>query len=139
MACVLGTTAACNTESSDNTSDNKEVEVTTTAPTPTLTEREAVLRARDAVQDKLAHERPSLSDGDEFVRWGDVYGGEATYDEELDSYKVEFSDESIGMRFSFMGVELFAGYDATFDASVTVYSNGDTHVDSCSYNVVKTK
>lgn len=139
LACVLGITVACNTESSDSSSDKNEVEVTTAAPAPTLTEDEACSRARNAVQDKFALERPSLSGSDEFVKWGDVHGGKATYNENSDSYKVEFLDESIGMRFSFMGVELFAGYDVTFDATVTVYSNGDAHVDSFNYDVVCTK
>lgn len=44
-----------------------------------------------------------------------------------------------GIRHTFMSVELFGQFEAQFSASVKVYSNGDTSIDTFNYKIVESK
>lgn len=59
LACVLGITVACNTESSDNSSNKKEVEVTTTAPTSDSLSTSNIARTTTTKSTKKTTEKKS--------------------------------------------------------------------------------
>lgn len=123
-------------------------EATTVATTakaePTMSEDEARRRAVDAVQDEIDSISPYGID------WGSYdfnrfisdscscNFNEVEYIESSDVYKISTSNGSCGVSVSLYGVDCTAGspFKLKFSAEVTVYSNGDTHVDSFKYDVV---
>lgn len=141
MTIFSGCGSSSDISSSDESSKSIAAETEMAKETPSLTEDEACSRAEDAIQDKFNSITPNLSDRyDVFTSWGGIVGSpEMSYDKNSDSYTATYSDGSCGIRYNSMGVQLVGGYKATFTATVKIYSNGDAHVDTFNYKVVKNK
>ena len=141
MICTIGMTVGCNNINSSESSESEQVVTEVTQFQPSLSENEARMRAGDAIKDKFDSISPSLSGPyDEFSSWGGVVASpEITYNKNTDSYTAQYSDGSCGIRYTFMGVNQIAGYKANFDATVTIYSNGDTHIDNFNYDIISEK
>lgn len=142
------TLTACDGDSNTGTATESaqptEV-VETTIAQPSMTEDEAIMRAADAVRDKIDSISPYGIDWGyyDFNRFLSEHCScrfdEAEYREDSDTYKISTSQGSCAVSVSLYGVDCTAGspFKMNFSATVTVYSNGDVHVDSFEYDVVE--
>ena len=139
MICTTGITFGCTNTNNSESSESQQVITETTKPQPSMSSDEARNRAEDAIYDKFDTIHPKLEDHHKFVSWGsisDIYPP-AIYDENTDSYTVKYSDSRIYMDSTFFEYEDLGYFKVTFNARVTVYSNGDTHIDSFDYDIVR--
>lgn len=142
IICVMGIVTGCSNTNSSESSESEYVVVETTQFQPSLSENEAIMRAQDAIEDKFDSIHPSLSGPyDEFSSWGSVFRTpEITYNQDTDTYTARYSDGACTINYKFMGVDQISlpdnGYIANFKATITIYGNGDAHVDNFNYDIV---